>query len=656
MPCRRTQLFTVTPVSSLADSNELVLLRTTQVCVAGLRMADDWFRPEQTRRFLEALDPSATGFTFQTFGDRHKSSSLARVFNGSFDQLAPALLSLNKQGAGVYVNVSLTDLKGRKLENVQAPRAVFCDFDGIEPPPGTGALPPSIVVQSRNGKHVYWLLDQAGDVTALPTWSAVQGALAEKLGADVACTDPSRVMRLPGLRHLKSDPFDVELLECHKERRYELEEIIRSYGLSLQQKEERRAHVVSRSGDGSNLADDYNLRGDWSFLSAHGWQHLGDYGDEGRWSRPGKEPPGLSATTDHEGHTGIFYVFSSNAAPFESSRGYSRYQAYAALEHGGDLGAASRALSTQGFGEDPKVWGKRKAQEREDELLKAALAEGPPPDLPRPKPTLVSNPPPPDDSWVPTDDDAPPEHRGRKASSKRGKSSKKKQSHRGKGNDGGPDLKVYTGGGGRTQDPQDGEIDFRVSKVTILGSDPPVWLLEIDGSKTIRLTTAEINNPKKFRERYLEVVYRRCSIPTGRGSDPAWTSVVNHWMTMANVVEQPEDASELGAIRVVLRGILRDASRGETGQDLKRGRVLAHPTKRDTYIVLGTNLRTYLRERFGEAVPAKDVGEAMHALGCKPDRVRVGNQQFRVWCFKRSLDEPDWCEEDAPPQGEIDLE
>ena len=118
-------------------------------------MADDLFRREQCERFLRALDPSATGFTFQTFGDRDKIPSLARVYNGSFEQLAPELMDLNRQGAGVYVTISRTDLVGRKTENIQAPRAVFCDFDDTEPPPGAGALPPSVVVQSKNGKHVY---------------------------------------------------------------------------------------------------------------------------------------------------------------------------------------------------------------------------------------------------------------------------------------------------------------------------------------------------------------------------------------------------------------------------------------------------------------------------------------------------------------------
>ena len=65
------------------------------------------------------------------------------------------------------------------------------------------------------------------------------------------------------------------------------------------------------------------------------------------WRRPGKDSGGHSATFD--GH--VFYVFSSNAAPFESERGYNGFQVYALLEHRGDFTAAARALLDKGYGQ-----------------------------------------------------------------------------------------------------------------------------------------------------------------------------------------------------------------------------------------------------------------------------------------------------------------
>lgn len=93
--------------------------------------------------------------------------------------------------------------------------------------------------------------------------------------------------------------------------------------------------------------DDYNARGNVrDVLVRHGWT-LVKGGDNEYWRRPGK-PSGWSATLKD----GVFYVFSSSAAPFEPNRAYSSFAVYALLEHGGDFAAAASALRAQGLGGD----------------------------------------------------------------------------------------------------------------------------------------------------------------------------------------------------------------------------------------------------------------------------------------------------------------
>jgi len=98
--------------------------------------------------------------------------------------------------------------------------------------------------------------------------------------------------------------------------------------------------------EGNRPGDDYNKHGSWSdLLIKHGWKEL----YPGRWQRPGKAGPGISATLGKVGE-GIFYVFSSNAFPFESERGYTLFTAYAHLEHGSNYQEAARQLSKEGYG------------------------------------------------------------------------------------------------------------------------------------------------------------------------------------------------------------------------------------------------------------------------------------------------------------------
>jgi len=98
---------------------------------------------------------------------------------------------------------------------------------------------------------------------------------------------------------------------------------------------------------GLRPGDDFSRRGDLrAVLEQHGWRRT-KAGDNEYWCRPGKTS-GASATLKDR----VFYVFSSNAAPFEPNKGYSSFAVYTLLEHGGDYEQAARALRRDGYGGD----------------------------------------------------------------------------------------------------------------------------------------------------------------------------------------------------------------------------------------------------------------------------------------------------------------
>ncbi|MEX1228802.1 MAG: bifunctional DNA primase/polymerase [Planctomycetaceae bacterium] len=92
--------------------------------------------------------------------------------------------------------------------------------------------------------------------------------------------------------------------------------------------------------------DDYNERGDVrALLLEHAWT-LARNGDNEYWRRPAKDQ-GWSATLKDR----VFYVFSSNAAPFDPDTAYSPFSVYTLLKHNGDFRAAASALRAEGYGE-----------------------------------------------------------------------------------------------------------------------------------------------------------------------------------------------------------------------------------------------------------------------------------------------------------------
>ncbi len=108
---------------------------------------------------------------------------------------------------------------------------------------------------------------------------------------------------------------------------------------------QREAPVGNVGAVGERPGDDFGRRGDVrALLERHGWT-LARGGENEYWRRPGKSS-GWSATLKNR----VLYVFSANAAPFESSRAYSPFSVYTLLEHRGDYEAAAGALRAEGYG------------------------------------------------------------------------------------------------------------------------------------------------------------------------------------------------------------------------------------------------------------------------------------------------------------------
>lgn len=103
--------------------------------------------------------------------------------------------------------------------------------------------------------------------------------------------------------------------------------------------------------EGPRPGDLWAARTTWAeLLTGHGWQVHHTSGVETHWTRPGKSTTeGPSATTREDGG---LYVFSTSTM-FDAETPYSKFGAYAVLEHGGDHSAAARALAAEGFTDRP---------------------------------------------------------------------------------------------------------------------------------------------------------------------------------------------------------------------------------------------------------------------------------------------------------------
>jgi hypothetical protein len=119
---------------------------------------------------------------------------------------------------------------------------------------------------------------------------------------------------------------------------------------SIDSMPEREAIVNSLSAHpastGDKPGDDFNNKGDWQEI-LKGWKKVFTAGGVTYWRRPGKDT-GISATTGRNDADNLF-VFTSSTT-FEQEKPYSKFAAFAHLEHGDDFSAAAKDLRSKGFG------------------------------------------------------------------------------------------------------------------------------------------------------------------------------------------------------------------------------------------------------------------------------------------------------------------
>lgn len=398
------------------------------------------FDGDMVRRWLGVLHGDSPGlvhicatdlWTGQTFDD--------------LDVAAAYVAHLDAQTReGIYVRT--TTLRGQPergwerggSENVLALPGLWADIDIAGPghqtketlPPNTDAAqriiatsglpPPTLWVYTGGGVYPWWLLnhpheisDDAEDVAALSAgWQRIIFHAAAKLGwhYGTGVGDLARVLRIPGTVNRKEGLERPCRILSATSTRYRLDELYEALadGLAAIPEPEAPRLTVARHDDGSvSPGDDYAGKVDWAdILTRHGWRFSRQRGEVRYWVRPGKTSPGISATTNALG-TDRLYVFSTDAG-FEVGS-HSKLNAYAVLEHGGDMRAAGKALHQQGYGRQAPLSPDPAAKQRDD----ITIIMGQPPAAPEPRTLsvvdgtavrIIAQPAPEPDAYGPTED------------------------------------------------------------------------------------------------------------------------------------------------------------------------------------------------------------------------------------------------------------
>lgn len=116
-------------------------------------------------------------------------------------------------------------------------------------------LPPSVVVSSGHGLHVYWLLDEPITITdenrqdVMAAARKVQQLLRNRASRQGWYIDPvadlSRVLRVPGTYNYKGDPVQCEVIDASYDLRYDYD-LLSNLAVEIPEKTEKREATFER--------------------------------------------------------------------------------------------------------------------------------------------------------------------------------------------------------------------------------------------------------------------------------------------------------------------------------------------------------------------------------------------------------------------------
>lgn len=140
-------------------------------------------------------------------------------------------------------------------------------------------------------------------------------------------------------------------------------------------------------------------------------------------------------------------------------------------------------------------------------------------------------------------------------------------------------TRKYGVGGGQGKFPTLGSI-------TKLATRPPIWFWTVDGAR-IELTTQELQDPRRFQGKCMEVLNIMPTVP----SAVVWQAAVSHAMDSVTIVEAPDDASPEGQFWEMVEKFCTGRAQAVQKEEIVLGR--PYTEKKRTYFRL-IDLTTFL--------------------------------------------------------------
>lgn len=178
---------------------------------------------------------------------------------------------------------------------------------------------------------------------------------------------------------------------------------------------------------------------------------------------------------------------------------------------------------------------------------------------------------------------------------------------------------VGNGGG------QDGGPKVQIGQVTKVDTDPPLWILDLEGER-VEVDTPTLLNQKKFQEICIERIHKCPStINASR-----WTNMINDLLKNIEVLPAPPDAGMYGQFHSILDQFLTERPISKIRDELVIGRCYHNIDKQELWF-RASDLLSYLEIKRYKRTAPNQVWNMLRKIGARNDRVRVKTKHLNIW-------------------------
>lgn len=182
-----------------------------------------------------------------------------------------------------------------------------------------------------------------------------------------------------------------------------------------------------------------------------------------------------------------------------------------------------------------------------------------------------------------------------------------------------------------------GNFDIGMPKfgtLTKIGTEPPIWFLDVEGGERLELSTDELQNPIMFQRRCMATL----NIMPGISKRDDWTMVVRRLMENVTIIEVPRDATPRGRLVMHLEEFCTGRVSAKNHEELILGRPW---TDKGRHYFRMSDLMAYLDRRGFDELPKNYVALYIRELGSEHHFFNIKGKACNCWSIPQFVHQPD---------------